>query len=123
MAKGNKFFVLENGALLTSDRTSMVRYMPGSMSVDSYTVPGTVKNLLGDALRNLQFNALNLGTVESVGQYALGIAVDELVLPDTLTKSEGYPFFATNIRRIVMGNGMTEIPSNFSAIQTFCRKS
>ena len=51
------------------------------------------------------------------------VQVDELVLPDTLTKSAGYPFFAANIRRIVMGNGMTEIPSIFSAIQTFCRKS
>lgn len=94
LAEGNKSFVLENGALLTSDRTSMVRYMPGSMSVDSYTVPSTVKNLLGGALRHLQFNTLDLGTVESVGQYALGITVDELVLPDTLTKSAAYPFLA-----------------------------
>ena len=122
LAEGNKSFVLENGALLTSDRTSMVRYMPGSMSVDSYTVPSTVKNLLGGALRHLQFNTLDLGTVESVGQYALGITVDELVLPDTLTKSAAYPFFGSNIRKIVIGGGMTEIPSNFFGAANFLQE-
>lgn len=122
LAEGNKSFVLENGALLTSDRTSMVRYMPGSMSVDSYTVPSTVKNLLGGALRHLQFNTLDLGTVESVGQYALGITVDELVLPDTLTKSAAYPFFGSNIRKIVIGSGMTEIPSNFFGAANFLQE-
>ena len=122
LAEGNKSFVLENGALLTSDRTSMVRYMPGSMSVDSYTVPSTVKNLLGGALRHLQFNTLDLGTVESVGQYALGVTVDELVLPDTLTKSAAYPFFGSNIRKIVIGSGMTEIPSNFFGAANFLQE-
>ena len=122
LAEGNKSFVLENGALLTSDRTSMVRYMPGSMSVDSYTVPSTVKNLRGGALRHLQFNTLDLGTVESVGQYALGITVDELVLPDTLTKSAAYPFFGSNIRKIVIGSGMTEIPSNFFGAANFLQE-
>ena len=122
LAEGNKSFVLENGALLTSDRTSMVRYMPGRMSVDSYTVPSTVKNLLGGALRHLQFNTLDLGTVESVGQYALGITVDELVLPDTLTKSAAYPFFGSNIRKIVIGSGMTEIPSNFFGAANFLQE-
>lgn len=122
LAEGNKSFVLENGALLTSDRTSMVRYMPGSMSVDSYTVPSTVKNLLGGALRHLQFNTLDLGTVESVGQYALGITVDELVLPDTLTKSAAYPFSGSNIRKIVIGSGMTEIPSNFFGAANFLQE-
>lgn len=113
LAEGNKSFVLENGALLTSDRTSMVRYMPGSMSVDSYTVPSTVKNLLGGALRHLQFNTLDLGTVESVGQYALGITVDELVLPESVTKIGSLPMFGANVQKLVLNMNIAEMTDNW----------
>ncbi len=113
LAEGNKSFVLENGALLTSDRTSMVRYMPGSMSVDSYTVPSTVKNLLGGALRHLQFNTLDLGTVESVGQYALGVTVDELVLPESLTKIGSLPMFGANVQKLVLNMNIAEMTDNW----------
>ena len=113
LAEGNKSFVLENGALLTSDRTSMVRYMPGSMSVDSYTVPSTVKNLRGGALRHLQFNTLDLGTVESVGQYALGITVDELVLPESLTKIGNLPMFGANVQKLVLNMNIAEMTDNW----------
>ena len=113
LAEGNKSFVLENGALLTSDRTSMVRYMPGSMSVDSYTVPSTVKNLLGGALRHLQFNTLDLGTVESVGQYALGVTVDELVLPESLTKIGNLPMFGANVQKLVLNMNIAEMTDNW----------
>ena len=113
LAEGNKSFVLENGALLTSDRTSMVRYMPGSMSVDSYTVPSTVKNLRGGALRHLQFNTLDLGTVESVGQYALGVTVDELVLPESLTKIRNLPMFGANVQKLVLNMNIAEMTDNW----------
>ena len=113
LAEGNKSFVLENGALLTSDRTSMVRYMPGSMSVDSYTVPSTVKNLRGGALRHLQFNTLDLGTVESVGQYALGVTVDELVLPESLTKIGNLPMFGANVQKLVLNMNIAEMTDNW----------
>lgn len=113
LAEGNKSFVLENGALLTSDRTSMVRYMPGSMSVDSYTVPDTVKNLRGGALRHLQFNTLDLGTVESVGQYALGVTVDELVLPESLTKIGNLPMFGANVQKLVLNMNIAEMTDNW----------
>lgn len=113
LAEGNKSFVLENGALLTSDRTSMVRYMPGSMSVDSYTVPSTVKNLRGGALRHLQFNTLDLGTVESVGQYALGVTVDELVLPESVTKIGSLPMFGANVQKLVLNMNIAEMTDNW----------
>ena len=113
LAEGNKSFVLENGALLTSDRTSMVRYMPGSMSVDSYTVPSTVKNLRGGALRHLQFNTLDLGTVESVGQYALEVTVDELVLPESLTKIGSLPMFGANVQKLVLNMNIAEMTDNW----------
>ena len=118
LAEGNKSFVWENRALLTSDRTTLVQYLPGTTSVDSYTVPDTVKTLAGGALRKLQFNKLDLGKVETVGQYAFqNVTVEELVLPDTLTKFDfdgAYAGFrGANIKKIVIGDGLTEIPYAF----------
>ena len=118
LAEGNKSFVWENRALLTSDRTTLVQYLPGTTSVDSYTVPDTVKTLAGGALRKLQFNKLDLGKVETVGQYAFqNVTVEELVLPDTLTKFDfdgAYNgFLGANIKRIVIGDVLTEIPYAF----------
>lgn len=118
LAEGNKSFVWENRALLTSDRTTLVQYLPGTTSVDSYTVPDTVKTLAGGALRKLQFNKLDLGKVETVGQYAFqNVTVEELVLPDTLTKFDfdgAYNGFrGANIKKIVIGDGLTEIPYAF----------
>ena len=118
LAEGNKSFVWENRALLTSDRTTLVQYLPGTTSVDSYTVPETVKTLAGGALRNLQFNKLDLGKVETIGQLAFqNVTVEELVLPDTLTKFDfdgAYAGFrGANIKKIVIGDGLTEIPYGF----------
>ena len=118
LAEGNKSFVWENRALLTSDRTTLVQYLPGTTSVDSYTVPDTVKTLAGGALRNLQFNKLDLGKVETIGQLAFqNVTVEELVLPDTLTKFDfdgAYAGFrGANIKKIVIGDGLTEIPYGF----------
>ena len=118
LAEGNKSFVWENRALLTSDRTTLVQYLPGTTSVDSYTVPDTVKTLAGGALRKLQFNKLDLGKVETVGQYAFqNVTVEELVLPDTLTKFDFdgayYGFSGANIKKIVIGDVLTEIPYAF----------
>ena len=118
LAEGNKSFVWENRALLTSDRTTLVQYLPGTTSVDSYTVPDTVKTLAGGALRNLQFNKLDLGKVETIGQLAFqNVTVEELVLPDTLTKFDfdgAYAGFrGANIKKIVIGDGLTEIPYAF----------
>lgn len=118
LAEGNKSFVWENRALLTSDRTTLVQYLPGTTSVDSYTVPDTVKTLAGGALRKLQFNKLDLGKVETVGQYAFqNVTVEELVLPDTLTKFDfdgAYNgFLGANIKKIVIGDVLTEIPYAF----------
>ncbi len=118
LAEGNKSFVWENRALLTSDRTTLVQYLPGTTSVDSYTVPDTVKTLAGGALRNLQFNKLDLGKVETIGQLAFqNVTVEELVLPDTLTKFDfdgAYAGFrGANIKKIVIGDGLTEIPHAF----------
>ena len=118
LAEGNKSFVWENRALLTSDRTTLVQYLPGTTSVDSYTVPDTVKTLAGGALRKLQFNKLDLGKVETVGQLAFqNVTVEELVLPDTLTKFDfdgAYAGFrGANIKKIVIGDGLTEIPYGF----------
>lgn len=118
LAEGNKSFVWESRALLTSDRTTLVQYLPGTTSVDSYTVPETVKTLAGGALRNLQFNKLDLGKVETIGQLAFqNVTVEELVLPDTLTKFDfdgAYAGFrGANIKKIVIGDGLTEIPYGF----------
>lgn len=118
LAEGNKSFVWENRALLTSDRTTLVQYLPGTTSVDSYTVPDTVKTLAGGALRKLQFNKLDLGKVETIGQLAFqNVTVEELVLPDTLTKFDfdgAYAGFrGANIKKIVIGDGLTEIPHAF----------
>lgn len=118
LAEGNKSFVWENRALLTSDRTTLVQYLPGTTSVDSYTVPDTVKTLAGGALRKLQFNKLDLGKVETIGQLAFqNVTVEELVLPDTLTKFDfdgAYAGFrGANIKKIVIGDGLTEIPYGF----------
>ena len=118
LAEGNKSFVWENRALLTSDRTTLVQYLPGTTSVDSYTVPDTVKTLAGGALRKLQFNKLDLGKVETIGQLAFqNVTVEELVLPDTLTKFDfdgAYAGFrGANIKKIVIGDGLTEIPYAF----------
>ena len=118
LAEGNKSFVWENRALLTSDRTTLVQYLPGTTSVDSYTVPETVKTLAGGALRKLQFNKLDLGKVETIGQLAFqNVTVEELVLPDTLTKFDfdgAYAGFrGANIKKIVIGDGLTEIPYGF----------
>ena len=118
LAEGNKSFVWENRALLTSDRTTLVQYLPGTTSVDSYTVPDTVKTLAGGALRKLQFNKLDLGKVETIGQLAFqNVTVEELVLPDTLTKFDfdgAYNGFrGANIKKIVIGDGLTEIPYAF----------
>ena len=118
LAEGNKSFVWENRALLTSDRTTLVQYLPGTTSVDSYTVPDTVKTLAGGALRKLQFNKLDLGKVETAGQLAFqNVTVEELVLPDTLTKFDfdgAYAGFrGANIKKIVIGDVLTEIPYGF----------
>ena len=118
LAEGNKSLVWENRALLTSDRTTLVQYLPGTTSVDSYTVPDTVKTLAGGALRKLQFNKLDLGKVETAGQLAFqNVTVEELVLPDTLTKFDfdgAYAGFrGANIKKIVIGDVLTEIPYGF----------
>lgn len=62
LAEGNKSFVWENRALLTSDRTTLVQYLPGTTSVDSYTGTSQTPSVTVKMTKGSDTTTLTAGT-------------------------------------------------------------
>ena len=117
LAEGNTSFKMVDNVLFTSDMKTLVRYFPGEGTADSYTVPSSVETILGGAFQKAKINHIDLGSVKTIGEYAFQQAeIPEIMLPDTVTTfpdANPYLFLGSTVEKVVIGNGMTEIPSNF----------
>ena len=117
LAEGNTSFKMVDNVLFTSDMKTLVRYFPGEGTADSYTVPSSVETILGGAFQKAKINHIDLGSVKAIGEYAFQQAeIPEIMLPDTVTTfpdANPYLFLGSTVEKVVIGNGMTEIPSNF----------
>ena len=126
LAEGNTAFKMVDNVLFTSDMKTLVRYFPGEGTADSYTVPATVETILGGAFQKAKIKSIDLGSVTTIGVYAFQQAeIPEIVLPDTVTTfpdEHPYLFHESAVEKVVIGSGMTEIPSNFFGAANFLQE-
>lgn len=126
LAEGNTAFKMVDNVLFTSDMKTLVRYFPGEGTADSYTVPATVETILGGAFQKAKIKSIDLGSVTTIGVSAFQQAeIPEIVLPDTVTTfpdEHPYLFHESAVEKIVIGSGMTEIPSNFFGAANFLQE-
>jgi len=90
VAEANTTYKSNDGILFTEDEKNLVAY-PTNKACEEYTIPASVT---------------------TIGEMAFVdcIAVDKVIIPDTVTTLENFAFAYSRIKEVEIGNGVTKIP-------------
>ena len=113
IAEGNTNYICEDGVIYNKDKTELIYYLPAKTNT-SFTMPNTVKKILGEAFRDTK-NLKNItlsSNLERIEDWAFrDTGITKIELPKSLSSMAPYVFSgATNLKELVIRGSIEGIP-------------
>ena len=112
VASENSVFKVVNRVVFTKDDTSLV-YYPAALG-GTYRIPDTVKNVERYAFAGASVSAIELNSIETIGEYAFAqtTKLNEIILPETLTQLGEASFMSSSISKVTLSANLDCIPTS-----------